>query len=77
MEVPPFRVLRFHDVTRSFQGGGLRVLCSGILVNANGDRLPKRSVLFRAPGKDNDYLVPICDQGAFGVSPKFNVFCAR
>jgi hypothetical protein len=77
MDVPPFHVLRFHDVSCSLQGRGLRVLCPGAMTKPNGDQYPRTSVLFKAPGKEGDTLVAICDQGGYGVSPRFNIFCAQ
>jgi hypothetical protein len=78
MDVPPRGVLRFHDVRCSFQEAGGRVLCSGVMVKPDGHRLPRTSVLFRAPERRRSrLLVPICDQGGYGVSPKLNIFCAQ
>lgn len=78
MEVPPFHVLHFADVTCSFQNSGSHVLCSGALVKPNGNGYPLRtSVLFRSPGHVGGTLIPICNQGGYGVTPKLNIFCAQ
>ena len=77
MRVPPFHVLRFRDVTCSLQGKALRVLCIGAMTKPNGDQYPKTSALFQTPDKEGDTPVPICDQGKYGVNPKFNIFCAQ
>jgi hypothetical protein len=77
MRVPPFHVLRFRDVTCSLQGKALRVLCIGAMTKPNGDQYPKTSALFETPDKEGDTPVPICDQGKYGVNPKFNIFCAQ
>jgi hypothetical protein len=77
MGVPPFHLPRFRDVSCSLQGRGVRVLCSGAMTKPNGDQYPRTSVLFQTPEKERDTLVPICDQGKYGVTPKFNIFCAQ
>jgi hypothetical protein len=74
--VPPFLQLHLDNVKCSRQAAD-RVLCSGSLVKPDGTRYGRTRLLFRAPQQGDAALVPICDQGRYGITPRIHTFCAQ